>query len=57
MPIAHALRNSKVVIVAVYAHGGNGDMATVEEARAGARSAHAGFAAVNVARREDSRAA
>ena len=47
-PIAHALRNSKVVIVALFAHGANGDQAAVAEARAGAKSAHAGFAAVNV---------
>jgi hypothetical protein len=47
-PIAHALRNSKVVVVALYARGVNGDMKTVAEARAGAKSAHSGFAAVNV---------
>ena len=45
--MAHALRNSKVVIVAVYAHNGNGDMGALAEARAGAKSGHAGFAAVN----------
>ena len=48
VPIAHALRNSKVVIVALYANGGNGDQAALEQARAGAKSAHSGFAAVNV---------
>jgi hypothetical protein len=46
--VAHALRSSKVVIVAVYAHGGNGDMAAVQQAREGAKAAHAGFALVNV---------
>lgn len=48
VPIAHALRNSKVVVVALYANGGSGDQAAVEQARAGAKSAHSGFAAVNV---------
>ncbi len=47
-PVAHALRSSKVVIVVVYAHGGNGDLAAVTQARMGAKSAHVGFAAVNV---------
>ena len=47
-PIAHALRSSKVVVVALYAHGVTGDKAAVKQARAGAKSAHAGFAAVNV---------
>ena len=46
--IAHALRNSKVVVVALYANGVSGDKAAVEEARAGAKSARAGFATVNV---------
>ena len=47
-PVAHALQSSKVVVVALYAHGVTGDKATVEQARAGAKSAHAGFAAVNI---------
>jgi hypothetical protein len=47
-PVAHALRSSKVVIVAVYSHGGNGDMSAVQQARQGAKAAHAGFALVNV---------
>lgn len=47
-PIARALQSSKVVVVALYAHGVTGDKATVEQAHAGAKSAHAGFAAVNV---------
>lgn len=46
--IAHALRSSKVVVVALYAHGVKGDMAAVAQARAGAKSAHAGFAKLNV---------
>jgi len=47
-PVARALQSSKVVVVALYAHGVTGDKATVEQARAGAKSAHSGFAAVNV---------
>jgi hypothetical protein len=47
-PIAHALRNSKVVVVALYAHGAKGDKAVVARAKQGAKSAHSGFAAVNV---------
>jgi hypothetical protein len=47
-PVAHALHFSKVVVFVVYARGGNGDLAAVEQARAGAKSAHAGFAAVNI---------
>jgi hypothetical protein len=46
--IAHALRNSKVVVVALYAHGAKGDRAVVARAKLGAKSAHSGFAAVNV---------
>jgi hypothetical protein len=47
-PIAHALRYSKVVVVSLYAAGAAGDMAALDQARSGASSAHAGFAAVNV---------
>ena len=47
-PIAHALRYSKVVVVSLYAAGAAGDMAALGQARIGAASAHAGFAAVNV---------
>jgi hypothetical protein len=47
-PVAHALHFSKVVVVVVYARGGNGDLAAVEQARTGAKSSHAGFAAVNI---------
>jgi hypothetical protein len=47
-PIAHALRYSKVVVVSLYAAGATGDMAALDQARTGAASAHAGFAAVNV---------
>ena len=46
--IAHALRYSKVVVVSLYAAGSAGDGAALDQARIGARSAHAGFAAVNV---------
>jgi hypothetical protein len=47
-PIAHALRYSKVVVVSLYAPGAEGDMTALGQARGGAASAHAGFAAVNV---------
>ena len=53
--IAHALRSSKVVVVALYARGVAGDKAAVEQARAGAKSAHAGFAAVNVVNEKTAR--
>lgn len=48
IPIAHALRYSKVVVVALYSGGAAGDRAALAQARLGAHSAHAGFAAVNV---------
>ena len=54
--IAHALRSSKVVVVVLYAHGATGDMTAVEQARAGAKSAHAGFAALNVVDEKTARA-
>src|SRR5262249_12373641 len=47
--VAHALRNSKVVVVVLFAHGAAGDGTAVGQARAGAKSAHSGFLAVNVA--------
>ena len=47
-PLAHALRLSKVVVVSLYAAGAAGDSAALQQARLGAASAHAGFAAVNV---------
>ena len=47
-PIAHALRYSKVVVVSMYAAGAADDAVALAQARAGAASAHAGFAAVNV---------
>jgi hypothetical protein len=47
-PVAHALRYSKVVVVSLYAAGAVGDRAALAQARLGAASAHAGFAAVNV---------
>ncbi len=48
IPIAHALRYSKVIVVSLYASGAAGDSAALEQARLGAASAHAGFAVVNV---------
>jgi hypothetical protein len=48
IPIAHALRYSKVIVVSLYAPGAGGDSAALQQARLGAASAHAGFAAVNV---------
>ena len=44
--VAHGLRYSKVIVVSMYA--GPADRASVAAARAGARRAGAGFAAVNV---------
>ena len=46
--VAHALRYSKVVVVSLYAGQVPGDRASVVVARKGARSAGAGFVAVNV---------
>jgi len=47
-PIARKLRYSKVVVVPLFTRGGNGDAALVAQARAGAKSAHAGFVAINL---------
>jgi hypothetical protein len=47
-PVAHALRNSKVVVVVLFSHGATGDGSAVSQARAGAKSAHSGFTAINV---------
>jgi hypothetical protein len=55
-PVAHALRSSKVVVVALYAHGGTGDAAAVAQALTGAHAAHSGFVAVNVANEKVARA-
>ena len=46
--VAHALRYSKVTVVSLYVGQAPGDHASVTEARKGARSAGAGFVAVNV---------
>lgn len=46
--VSHALRYSKVAVVSIYVGKAPGDRAAVAEARRGARSAGAGFAAVNV---------
>jgi hypothetical protein len=54
-PIAHSLRFSKVVVVAFYAKGAPGDRPAVTQARAGAKSAHAGFVAVNVVNEKTAR--
>jgi len=48
VPVARALRNSKVVVVSVYVGQAPGDHPAVVEAHKGARSAGAGFVAVNV---------
>ena len=48
IPIAHALRYSKVIVVSLYAGGAAGDRAALQRAHAGAKAAHAGFAAINV---------
>ncbi len=53
--VAHALRFSKVVVVSVYAGGAHGDHALVAQARRGARAAHAGFTAVDVANESSAR--
>jgi hypothetical protein len=47
-PVAHALRYSKVIVVSLYTAGAPGDGAAIAQARAGATSAHAGFAKINV---------
>jgi len=54
-PVAHALRNSKVVVVVLFAHGATGDGSAVGQARTGAKSAHTGFLAVNVANEQSAR--
>ncbi len=54
-PVAHALRNSKVVVVVLFAHGATGDGSAVDQARTGAKSAHTGFLAVNVANEQSAR--
>jgi hypothetical protein len=46
--IARSLHFSKVVVVSLYAKGAAGDQHAVALARAGAKSARAGFVAVNV---------
>jgi hypothetical protein len=48
-PIARKLQHSRVLVVSLFSRGGNGDRAAVAEARAGAKSVHAAFLAVNVA--------
>jgi hypothetical protein len=55
VPVAHALRNSKVVVVAVYARGVDSDANALAAARAGAKSARSGFAAVNVVNEANAR--
>jgi hypothetical protein len=47
-PVAHALRYSNVVVVSLYVGQAHQDRAWVAAARTGARSAGAGFVAVNV---------
>jgi hypothetical protein len=46
--VAHALRYSKVAVVSLYVGQAQGDRAVVTEVRKGARSAGAGFVAINV---------
>ena len=46
--VAHALRFSRVIVVSLYIGQARGDHASVTQARLGARSAGAGFVAVNV---------
>jgi hypothetical protein len=46
--VAHALRYSKVAVVSLYVGQAQGDRAAVTEVRKGARSAGAGFVAINV---------
>lgn len=47
-PVARALRTSKVVVVSLYAGTAQADRAAVAQARAGARTAGAGFVTMNV---------
>lgn len=54
-PVARALRYSKVVVVSLYTAPAPSDRTAVAQARAGARTAGAGFVAVNVV--DDKRAA
>ena len=56
LPVAHALRNSKVVVVVLFSHGATGDGTAVSEARAGAKAAHSGFTAINVVNEKTARA-
>ena len=49
LSVAHALRHSRVVVVSLYSRGGVGDRTALARARTGAKSVHAGFAAVNLA--------
>ncbi len=46
--VAHALRYSKVAVVALYVGQAAGDRAVIAQVRTGARSAGAGFLAINV---------
>ena len=46
--VAHALRYSKVAVVSLYVGQAQGDRAVVTQVRKGARSAGAGFVAINV---------
>jgi hypothetical protein len=46
--VAHALRYSKVAVVSLYVGQAQGDRAVVTDVRKGARSAGAGFVAINV---------
>jgi hypothetical protein len=55
-PVAHALRNSKVVVVVLFSHGATGDGSAVGQARTGAKSARSGFTAINVANEKIARA-
>ena len=55
-PVAHALRNSKVVVVVLFSHGATGDGTAVGQARTGAKSARSGFTAINVANETIARA-
>ena len=47
-PVARALRRSRVVVVSLHSGSAPGDRPAIAEARSGARSAGAGFVAVNV---------
>lgn len=56
-PVARTLHFSRIAVVVIYSTGVAGDRAAVAQARAAAKSAHVGFAAVNVVNEKLARSA